>query len=188
MNGFISAILVTVILAVVFAVARKRAEKIEKTMNTEKFTVRQPKTSLGIYIFVTVFFILIFFVGLLPSVYKIVWDVPYGRYVVTNWGGLLGFMPFLLLGPFFIILWVRYKITVRGNQMTVRTYFGRKKTFTFDYITTVKLGYRYTRTGPIEAITVFHENKKLFALTPVCPGYNVLVSCLRDKGVKFEAG
>jgi len=184
MRGLIAGIITSVILFVFFSVAKKKAAKIEKEMDSNNFTVRQPKSSFIIYIICTIFFSFIFVVGVLPSVGVLPYDAP-SNYRDFNLAGMLSFFPFLLLGPFFIVLWIRFKISVNDDQLTVRTYFKRKKTFTLDYITMVKQGRRKTNAGNVEYITAFHEKEKLFSITPICPGYNVLNSYLKNKGVNY---
>jgi iron only hydrogenase large subunit-like protein len=87
----------------------------------------------------------------------------------------------MALGPFLIVLWHRYKIEVKGNQITACSYFGKEKTFTFDYVTKVNYGANLTKMGRIEYIIAYHEKEKLFSVSAICPGYQVLVSRLNNR-------
>jgi hypothetical protein len=175
MHYFIGAIIAIIFSSVIFLISKKKARQIEKEMDPNDFIIRQPKTSLKLYIFVGIFFLIIFALGFLPFDYK----------DIHKWLGVLSFLPFLALGPFFIILWHRWKITVKGNQITACSYFGKEKSFTFDYITTIKSGVNFTKMGKIDYIIAYHEKKKLFSLSAICPGYEVLFSRLKDGGHSF---
>jgi len=93
--------------------------------------------------------------------------------------------PFLLLGPFFIVLWCRWKIIVKGDRITYCTYFGRERTCQFSYITTVKRGFVPIKNGYKDVLRAYHGKEKLFALTPICPGFNILAARLMGEGVRF---
>ena len=103
---------------------------------------------------------------------------------------LLALLPFMLLGPICIVLWYRWKVEVKEKQITACSNFGRKKTFTFDYITAVRYNsnLRFTKMGQltIDSIKAYHEQKKLFTVTSIFPGFHTLVSRLKDEGVPFE--
>jgi len=147
-------------------------------MDTEYIVVRQPKFHFAIFILGSIFFLFLFFYAILPAAIN----------KSENWIIILIFLPLLLLSPFRILIWYRYKITVYGDQITARSYFGRKKTFTVDYITTVKVKNKIMTDcdNPIEYITAYHNNEKLFSPTQAYSGYYGLVSYLKDKGVHFD--
>jgi hypothetical protein len=63
---------------------------------------------------------------------------------------------------------------------------NKTKSFTFDYITRVKHWYRPTKMGSLHSIEAFHEKKKLFSLSEICPGYRALISRLESEGVNIE--
>jgi uncharacterized membrane protein YhaH (DUF805 family) len=179
MHYFIGAIIIVILSSVIFSIAKKKAGQIEKEMDPNDFIIRQPKTSLKLYIFVTVFFFLIYGFTLLG-------ETDGGGSIAEKWWiYLLALLPFMALGPFLIVLWHRWKIAVKGNQITACSYFGKEKSFTFDYITTVKSGVNFTKMGKIDYIIAYHEKKKLFSLSAICPGYQVLVSRLKDGGHSF---
>jgi len=77
------------------------------------------------------------------------------------------------------------KIIVNGNQITSTSFFGKTKTFTFNYITAIKKEDRLIRARTVEYISAYHEKEKLFTVSAVCAGYSVLVTCLNEKGVNF---
>jgi hypothetical protein len=174
MHYIIGAILIVILSSVIFSIAKKKAGQIEKEMDPNDFIVRQPKISRNLYIFVTVFFFLIYGFTLLGA-------ADGGGSIAEKWWVyLLALSPFMALGPFLLIIWHRWKIAVKGNQITACSYFGKEKTFTFDDITKVNYGVNLTKMGRIEYIIAYHEKKKLFSLSAICPGYQVLVSRLKD--------
>jgi len=151
-------------------------------MTTDYFTVRQPKFHLVIFIIGAVFFSILFLV--IVQILKS--DISNSEKQLA----VLIFLPILLLCPARIILWYRYKIDVEGRQITARSYFGKKKTFSVSYITTVKVKNKIITDSehPVEHITAFHENEKLFSSSTACNGYYDLVSYLKDKGAPFDFG
>jgi hypothetical protein len=174
MHIVIAVIIIGILTSVIFSVAKKKSRKIEQEMNPDDFTVRQPKTSCNLYIFVTVFFFLIYGFTLLGA-------ADGGDLKERWWVFLLCMSPFMALGPFLLIIWRRWKIAVKGTRITACYYFGKEKTFNIDYVTEVKTGVNLTRMGRIEYIIAYHEKKKLFSLTAICPGYQVLVTRLNNR-------
>lgn len=174
MSAFLGAIISSVLCSIVFAIARRKSKKIE--MDANDFTVRQPKTSLTLYKIVTCFFFIIFALGFIPIIYEDIKKLPTA----------LSFLPFLSLGPVLIVLWHRWEIAIKGNQITSTSYFGKKKSFTFDYITKAKQGINRTRMGEITYIIAYHDKEKLFSLSDICPGFNTLLSRLEKEGVPIE--
>jgi hypothetical protein len=181
----IAPIAIGIIYAVIFSIAQKEARKAEKVMDANDFIIRQPKASLKVYIFVTVFFFVLYILSLLGLL-----DSGIDELKERWWVFLLAMSPFLVFGPFLTVFWYRWKIAVKGNQLTVSTFFGKKKTFTFDYITKVKYSSisRLAKTGQIntEYIYAYHEKKKLFTVTSVCAGFQILASRLKDAGITLE--
>jgi len=98
----------------------------------------------------------------------------------------LMFLPLSLLGPFLILLRSRWKIIIKGKQISSTTYFGRTKSYTFDYITKATQGIRHTKTGTLNMITVYHDKKILFAVSDHCPGYKEFYQRLKDEGGKLN--
>ncbi len=102
------------------------------------------------------------------------------------WFYFLFMSPFILFGPFLIIIRNRWKIVIKDKQIKYTTYFGRTKSCTFDYFTKVTQGIRHTRTGTLNMLTVYHDKKLLFAVSHHCSGYNEFFQCLKDEGVNIE--
>ena len=167
----IASVIAAIITSLVFALAQRGARTAELAMDEDDFVVRMPKASLTVYIVITIFFLFIFAI-LLAS---------------DGWGLALYTLPFVLFGPFLIVLWCRWKIVVRGNQIVSTSYFGKTKSFTFDYITLVKCGVRRLSYGEAEYMTAYHEKKRLFDLTAICPGFRVLRSRLEREGVHIKS-
>jgi tetratricopeptide (TPR) repeat protein len=153
--------------------SKKKARKDEKAIDPNDFTIRQPKLALKVYIVVTVFFSLI---GLILVISELAEGHAEGLPRL-----ILPFSPFLLLGPFLIVLWHRWKIVVNVNQITACSYFGKEKTFTFDYITGVINGSKAGNMGSAAFITAYHEKEKLFKVTEIFAGYKTLVSRLESR-------
>jgi len=150
----------------------------EKQIDPNDFVIRQPKYALVLYIILTIMFSGIF-IGCIVM-------------FIQNDKGLDGFfaaliiLPLALMGPFFIVIWNRWKIIIKDKQITSTSYFGKTKSFTFDYITNVKHRVSYTRIGTIGSIAAFHEKKKLLSLGDICPGYRALISRLESENVPIE--
>jgi len=149
-----------------FSIAKEKPIKIEEKIDANDFIIRQPKTSLILYIVFTAIFSSIGFIILLED-----WRVGV-------WG-----LPIILFFPSFIILWYRWKIIVKDNQITSTSYFGKTKSFTFDYITEIKRGIRIARNGDIECIKAYHKKEKLFTVVEICPNFHILASRLEKEGV-----
>jgi hypothetical protein len=167
---------VVIICSVIFAAAKKAARKAEKQIDPNDFIIRQPKFALKYYIFLTVGFFLLYGLILLGLADGGIEELK-ERWLVM----LLTFSPFMALGPFLIIIWNRWKIVVKGNQITACSYFGKEKTFTFDYITKVEYGFNTGKMGRIEFLAAYHEKEKLYKLSEICPGYKTLVERLNNR-------
>jgi len=150
----------------------------EKQIDPNDFTIRQPNSSLVIYIIITIMFTGIFIV--------IIWTVIENNKGLDGFFAALIFSPFALLGPFFIVIWSRWRIIIKDKQITYTSYFKKAKSFSFDDITRVKHRVSYTRIGKIASIQAFHEKKKLFSLGDICPGYSVLITRLEGEGINIE--
>jgi len=152
----------------------------EDIIDPNNFTIRQPLYALVIYIVISIFFLLLY-------VFTLIGAADGGENIKEVWWFyFLCMSPFILFGPFLILLRGRWKIIIKGKQITSTSYFGRKKTFTFSDITRVKHGVRSTKIGIINAIDAYHEKKKLFYAADNCPGYQVLIQRLKDEGVNIE--
>jgi len=150
----------------------------EEKIDPKNFTIRQPVSSLVIYIIMTVILMGIFSV--------MIWMYIDYNFRLNNLIAMLIFLPLALLGPFFIVLRSRWKLVVKDKQIKFTTYFGRTKSFTFADITRVKHGIRYTKTERLNALDGYRDKKKLFYVTDNCPGYNEFVQRLKDEGVNIE--
>jgi len=133
-------------------------------LDPNDFTIRQPTGSLAFCKVITIFFIVIFIAAF--DAFK------------DNLTGALSFLPFLLLGPFLIFLWYRWKIVIKGNQITVTPYFGKTKSFTFDYVTKVKCGTFPAKIRDVDYVSAFHDKEKLFTLKNISPDFYILRSRL----------
>jgi len=152
----------------------------EDKIDPNNFTIRQPLYALVIYIVISIFFLLLYMFVLIGA-------VDGGEKLSEIWWYYLMFLwPFILFGPFLIIIRSRWKIIIKGEQISSTTYFGRTKTCTFGDITRVKQGVGNTKIGTIYSMTAYHEKKKLFAFTDHCPGYKEFVQRLKDEGVNIE--
>ena len=173
---------IVLIYFVFFPIASRKARKAETVMDENDFVIRQPKVSLKLYIFVTVFFFLLYGFSLLGLA-----DDGIDQLKARWWVFLLSMSPLLLMGPFLTVLWYRWKIAVKEDTITACSYFGGKKTFAFDYITAANYNstIRFVKAGQmmIDSLKAYHEGKKLFAVTSVCAGFQVLVARLKDSGV-----
>ena len=168
-------ILIGIISSFLFSAAQKEARRTETAMNENDFVIRQPKTFLNAYIAVTVFFFLLYVFVLIGE---------YDGGTMERWSiNLLAMSPFLALGPFLAILWYRWKITVKGNQITALSYFGKERTFTFDCIAKVEYGTQKGKFGSVDYIKAYHEKKKVFTVSSVCPGFQVLVQRFKMLGL-----
>jgi hypothetical protein len=181
----VTPIAIIIAYVVIFSIASRAARKAEEVMDANDFVIRQPKASLKVYIFLSVFFFLLYGFSLLGLA-----DGGIDELKARWWVFLLSMSPFMLLGPFLVVLWCRWKIAVKENTITACAYFGRKKTFAFDYITVAN--YRSTirfvksRQVTLDSLKAYHEGKKLFAVTSVCAGFQVLVARLKDSGVPVK--
>ena len=179
------AIAIAIFYVVFRSIARRAARKAELVMDTNDFVIRQPKASLKVYIFVSVLFFLGYGFTLLGLA-----DGGIDELKERWWVFLLSMSPFMLMGPFLVVLWCRWKIAVKENTITACSLFGGKKTFAFDYITVANYSSisRFTKEGQktIDSINAYHEGKKLFAVTSVCAGFQVLVTRLKDSGVPVK--
>jgi len=152
----------------------------EDKIDPNNFTIRQPVYALVIYIVISIFFLLLYMFVLIGA-------VDGGEKLSEIWWFyFLCMSPFILLGPFFIFIRSRWKIVIKGKQISSTTYFGKTKTCTFSDITKVKLWVGYTRVGTTNNMTAYNEKKKLFTITDHCPGYEVLKQRLKDEGVNIE--
>jgi len=137
--------------------------------------------TLAVFIFMTIFFLLLYTITVISIDYD-----PVKKLNVA-----LTFSLPLLLGNFLVILWIRWKIKFKDKQIIFTPYLGKKKIFTFDYITLVKYGIiietlKGGRMVQRDYIKAYHENKKLFYLVDTYPGFHALVQKLKDEGVNIK--
>jgi len=162
-------------------IALREAEKFGTITDENNFTVRKPKNNLAVSAFMTIFFLLLYTITIISIDYD-----PNKKLNVA-----LTLFPALLLGNFLILLWLRWKIKIKDNQITFTPYFARKKIFAFNYITTVKYGIKVValKGGGMaqrDTINAYHEKKKLFSLDDTYPGFHAMVQRLKDEGVRIE--
>ena len=144
-------------------------------MDIKNFTVRQPKTAAGVYIFFDVSFLLMYLMLLNDLDNR------------NNIQAMLMMIPFLLIFLTLTIMWFRWKITIKDDQITVRPWLGRTKTFTFDYITKLKHVSQSTQFATdIECFTAYNGSRVLFTVTSSCPNAIVIVALCKVKGVEIE--
>jgi len=191
-SGIIERVLMFTLPFVFFILSKKvikylfGLEEIEGVLETgdddkidpKDFTIRQPVYALVIYIIVTVIFMGIFSV--------MIWMYIDYNFRLNNLLAMLMFLPFVLLGPFLIVLRSRWKLAVKDKQISFTSYFRRTKTFTFSDITRVKHGVRYTKVETLNALDGYKDKKKIFYVTDNCHGYNEFLQRLKDEGVNIE--
>jgi predicted signal transduction protein with EAL and GGDEF domain len=169
----------SILLIIAYIIIQREGKKCAITAAANNFIVRQSRINIALSMGLPFFVIIQWALFLLKTNNDL---TP----IVT-----LVFIPLFLICSLPVVMWLRWKITVKDNQITYTPYFGRKKTFAFDYITTVKCGIkveitRYRVTAVRNYIKAYHEKKKLFYLLDTSNGYQALVSLLKDKGVPFE--
>jgi len=174
-------IISSVLCFVIPFISFREAQKSGIIMDENDFIVRKPKRDLNLFIVMTIFFLFLYAISLL--------SIDYDPVKKLNFA--LGFFPVLLFGNFLIILWLRWKIIIKDNQITYTPYFGRKKSFTFDYITLVKYGIEVEmqkggRMVQKDYIKAYREKKTLFYLTDIYPGFHTLVSRLKGENVPVK--
>jgi hypothetical protein len=152
----------------------------EEKIDQNNFTIRQALYVLVIYIVISIFFLLLYMFVLIGA-------VDGGEKLSEIWWYYLMFLwPFILFGPFLIVIRSRWKIVIKDKQISSTTYFGKTKTCTFSDITRVKQGVGNTKIGTIYNMTAYNEKKKLFAVASNCPGYDVLVQRFKDEGIHID--
>ena len=168
-------VLIGIISSIIFSAARKEARKTEAGMDENDFVIRPPKTILYVYIAFTALFFLLY-------VFVMIGEYDGGS-IDRWWIDSLAMSPFLALGPFLIVLWYRWKITVNGNHIAVSPYFGRKKILTLDCITRVEYGTQHGKMGGIEYVKAYNGKKKVFTVTSVWAGFQVIVQRFKMLGL-----
>jgi len=173
MDRALAGIITTFVIGIVFWFAQRKAKKLEAGMDEGDFIIRQPKFTLVIGMLFTLFFV---FALILCTV---------GEDYISFEDSLLMLAclsPFILFGLIIVAIWCKCKVIVKGNRITSARLFGKEQTYTFDYITAVKRGPVYTRGGDLDTVIAYHGKKKLFRVTAICPGFNVLASRLENEG------
>jgi len=172
MNSALTAIITTIVICIVFWFAERSAKKIETGMKPDDFVVRQPKFTLVIGVLFTLFF-----------VFALILCAVDANTLEDSLLMLACLSPLILIGLFIVAIWCKCKVIVKGNQITSARFFGKEQTYAFDYITTVKRGLVATRGGDLDTVIAYNGKKKLFRVTAICPGFNVLASRLESEGV-----
>jgi len=104
---------------------------------------------------------------------------------------LLSFIPLLCI--LFTISWLRWKITVKENQITFTYYIGKPKTFTFSDITNAKRGELRSRGGIKlgEFITIYYhiEDKPYkISVSSYDPYFYTLTSRIENEDIPIKEG
>ena len=173
-----------ILLIAVCITAHREGKKGAVITSANNFTVRQLRENLALSMLLPFYAIIQCALLLLKA--KLRPNNDQALIVVT-----LIFIPLSLIFSLPVVMWLRWKIIVKDNQITCTPYFGRKKTFTFDYITTVKYGIKVTITRARQTVVsnyikAYHEKEKLFYLLDSSNGFQALFSLLKDKGIPFE--
>ena len=105
----------------------------------------------------------------------------------------------LLFLLYLFIIVLRYKITVKNNQIISVTMLKKKKSFSFYHITKVKVTITIEGNSIMEIIKgiierrirnviieAFHKDELLFFFTPDRAGCNILISRFKDMDIPFE--
>jgi hypothetical protein len=171
-SGALAAIISGIVLTIFYWIAARTNKKLEAEMDEGDFIIRQPKFALWLGIILTLFFVLV----------QILCTVD-ANTLEDSLLMLACLSPLMLFGLFIVASWCKWKIIVRGNQITSASLFGKEKTYAFAYITTVKRGLVATKGGDLDTVIAYHGKKKLFRVTEICTGFNVLASRLESEGV-----
>jgi hypothetical protein len=180
METALTIIIPSVIACIIFIIAQGRAKKTEKKMDANDLIIRRPKINLILYIIVTTLFLLIFFIFCVPAAFNK--DNSEGIYAVYV------FLPILFPCFFVIFMWFRWRIIIKGNQITSRSYFGKEKSYTFDHITKVNRLFLNVNGEDLDCMCAYHDKKVLFSITAECPGFHILASRLESEGVPINTG
>jgi len=161
----------------------KACQKKEEKMDSNNFIIRPPKANFILFCFFT---LLSAFIVVFLAAASLIDDVLMLIVVIV-------FSFCFLIFLYFLISMIRYKIIINNNQITSLFRLSKKKSFAFDYITTLKftiMTHRNYIDGAVENILIeaYHEKEILFSLTPDSPGCNILLSRLKDRGIAFIYG
>jgi len=145
----------------------------QEKIDISNFTMRQPEKGnvfSGIMAFVSLFILCL-----------VIFKMDYSN--TNNVYGMLGSLPCMLIFPSIFFFRIRWKIKVTGKQITVTPFFGRKKTFTFDDITSVKHEYKTNQYAvKIEFITVYRGGEKMFTASELCQDmYKFIIRLVAEK-------
>jgi len=175
METALTIIIPSVIACIILIIARGRAKKIERKMDPNDLIIRRPRINLIFYIIVTTLFLLIFIIFCVPAAFNK--NNSEGIYAVY------ALLPILFLCSFVIFMWFRWRIIIKGNQITSGSYFGKEKSYTFDHITKVNRFFLNINGEDLDSMIAYHDKKVLFTITAECPGFHILASRLESEGV-----
>jgi len=157
----------------------KALHKIEDKIDANDFIIRSPKSILLILIIMMILNLFIDAIGFFNiSDLRMLFVI-----IVFSLSSLFLF--------FLIIIYIRYKIKIKDNQISSVFWLRKEKSFAFEYITIVKLRL-IMRKKYIDwevqniMIEAYHEKEKLFYLTPDNPGCNILFSLIKNKGIPLK--
>ena len=91
-------------------------------------------------------------------------------------------IPFIVFFIFGVYAFVREKVVVKKNIITVTPIFGKTKTYTFSEIEKLK---EVTWSNGTTSYKVYNE-KKLFSISNSVPGYNLFMERVREMKIKIE--
>jgi hypothetical protein len=162
--GFLVVLIFFLLIFLFSFAANKMARRAEKNMDPNHFSIRQPV----LYLFPGCLFVL--FSGLV-FVFTLLYS-PNIKAELLEQAPIFSIITFL--GIFFILLRLRWKITVDLNQIVYTPVIGRKRSCSFTDITSVN---NYSIFSTV--IIARSGRKKMFRANSGCSGYNILVSRLK---------
>jgi len=164
----------------VIAQGTAKRREVKQSLDANDFVIRRPKFAVILCMIILIPLLLAFFVF---CVYAAL-DKNNGEWIY----GVYAILPMLLFFSLLVIINLRWRIIIKGNQITSRPYFGKEKTFTFDYITKVNRGVYDVNGVDIDCMNAYHDKKPLFSITNECAGFHVLASRLESEGVPIVSG
>jgi len=169
--GFVAKIVSTVLIvcavSFVLLLARKEAKRSQNRYDLEKFVLYVPATAE-----IVGWIDIAFFAGFVLYFSIVGWGAK-------PWIGIACFGVFIALGAVLVVARRRWRLEVRGDELAVRPFAGRKRTFT------VKEATHFTTT-PTGEVKVYAGGRKLFAVDTYMVGSRQFVAYLRKKGVRAK--
>ena len=154
-------------------IIRNGAFKENKSIDENKFVIRQPRSTLllGIaYVFIFGAFIILLTIYLDD---------------VAEWWAYIIFIALFLIGAFIVLICSFWEVRISGDEIHYRSFFGKRKTYSFSEIEDAKHKNPNSRYQGI-ALYLKQDHKKLLTVASSCPGFDVLVSRLKSEGITFR--